>query len=278
MPRANPSRATRALLAAFVIGSLSAVGDCDARTLDSLPGVYDVVRPAVTLGTRSVHAVYVMQRNPRHPHYFIVFATGDGGWRGTSNAVFEHLADDGYAVAGFSAQEILKPVKQSGQRIRIAQATAGYAQLFAHAKHDLGVPADAAMIVVGFSRGATVVAFTAVSRTLREGLAGAIAIALTRETDYLKAPEAADRLPEIQVDDRDRMQIYPALELMGTTPLAVIQSTNDGYVPAAESRRLLGPDTPTLRLYEVRAKNHQFRSGREALLEDLDDALRWIER
>jgi fermentation-respiration switch protein FrsA (DUF1100 family) len=249
----------------------------DASRAHTLPGVYDVTRQAVTLGARSVHATYVKPLNPRHPRYFVVFATGDGGWRGTSSAVFEHLADDGYAVAGFRAPEIMKPVKESGQRIRIAEATADYAQLFANAKRDLGVPPDAALIVVGFSRGATVVAFTAVSRTLRQGLAGAIAIALTRESDYLKAPEPEDRLPEIRVDKKDRMQLYPALELIGSTPFAVIQSSNDRYVPAAESRELLGPDTPTLRLYEVPARNHRFGGGRAALLTDLDDALRWIE-
>jgi hypothetical protein len=68
------------------------------------------------------------------------------------------------------------------------------------------------------------------------------------------------------------------LKLLGSTPLAVIQSTNDSYVPSAESRQLLGPDTATLRLYEVQAKNHGFSDARPKLMQDLDDALRWIEQ
>jgi dipeptidyl aminopeptidase/acylaminoacyl peptidase len=146
------------------------------------------------------------------------------------------------------------------------------------AKHDLGVSPEAAMIVVGFSRGATMVAFTAINPTLRQDLAGAVAMGLTRESDYLRAPPPGSRPPEIQVDKKDRIQIYPALELIGSTPLAVIQSTKDRYVPAAESRKLLGPDTPTRRLYEVEARNHRFSGGREQLLRDLDDALEWMER
>ncbi len=62
----------------------------------------------------------------------------------------------------------------------------------------------------------------------------------------------------------------------GRFPLAVIQSTNDGYVRSAESRRLMGPDTPTRRLYEVESRNHSFGGGTDTLMRDLDDAMAWI--
>jgi hypothetical protein len=39
----------------------------------------------------------------------------------------------------------------------------------------------------------------------------------------------------------------------------------------------MGPDTPALRLYEVKARNHGFDGGRDRMLADLDDALEWIE-
>lgn len=110
---------------------------------------------------------------------------------------------------------------------------------------------------------------------LRDGVGGAVAIALTREADNLHAPKDESR---IQVDDQGRIQLYPALKFLGSTRLAVIQSTNDSYVPAAESRQLLGADTPTLRLYTVEAKDHGFSDARDRLMQDLDDALRWIER
>jgi hypothetical protein len=60
--------------------------------------------------------------------------------------------------------------------------------------------------------------------------------------------------------------------------MAVIQSTHDSYVPAAESRKLLGPDTQRLRLYEVESRDHGFSDAREPLLKDLDDALAWIQQ
>ena len=120
-------------------------------------------------------------------------------------------------------------------------------------------------------------AFTAVHPELQGEIAGAVAIALTREADYLHVPER-ERGPAIQVDNQGRLQLYPAVKLLGTRRMAVIQSTHDSYVPAAESRQLLGPDTPTLRLYEVESKNHGFSDARDKLMEDLDGALRWVEQ
>jgi hypothetical protein len=106
-------------------------------------------------------------------------------------------------------------------------------------------------------------------------MAGTVAIALTREEEYVR-PTTSRRRSELTVDDQG-LQIYPSLAAVKGTRLAVIQSTNDHYIKAAESRALLGPDTPERRLYAVEARNHLFGGGRDALMRDLDDALGWIE-
>lgn len=250
---------------------------CGGR-LTSRPGVFDASRQEITAVGRKYHATYVKPTTPRQPEALIVFFTGDAGWLGVSGAVFDHLAESGYPLVGFSSRELLKPIKQSGHRVSIAATADRDAEALAHAKRDLGLPESTPVILVGNSRGASGVVIAAVQPRMQEGVAGAIAIALTRESDYLRAPDPKDRPPEIQVDDQERIQLYPALRLMGSIPFAVIQSTGDDYVPSAESRRLLGPDAPTRRLYEVQAKNHGFSGGRDVLLKDLDDALAWIEK
>jgi dienelactone hydrolase len=259
-----------------IVLCLIVLAGCGCARLPSKPGEYAVSVQAMETDDGELHATYVRPVEPRHPGYLIVFATGDAGWLGASGAVFRHLAEQGYTIAGFSAPEALEPIKRSGQRVSTAQAALGLKELYARAKRDLRLPDSTPIIIVGFSRGATAVAFTALHPELRGGVEGAVAIALTREADYLRAPEG-ERRPELQVDDQGRIQIYPALKLLGSTRLAVIQSTNDPYVPAAESRQLLGPDTPTLRLYAVEARNHGFSNARDRLMQDLDDALQWIE-
>jgi predicted esterase len=243
--------------------------------LQSQPGVYDIIKEPLKAGPRKIHLIYGRPVQPKHPEYLVVFATGDGGWRGVSSEVFAHLAAEGFAVAGIDSPEALKPVKRAGEKMSTAQAAERVKAAFADAKDDLGLPPSTPVIVVGFSRGATLVAFAALHPELRDDLGGAIALALTREVDYLRAPPA-ERSPNIQVDAKGRIQIYPALKLLGSTPVAVIQSTSDPYVPSAESRQLLGPDTATLRLYQVEAKNHRFGGARDKLIADVDDAMSWI--
>lgn len=224
---------------------------------------------------RDLHATYVCPEQDRHPGYLVIFVTGDDGWFGTSRAVFTHLADEGYTLAGFSAPEALSGVDDS-DRVSTGRAAQGLKALYGQAKEHLGLPDSTPIVMVGFSRGASAVAFTAVHPELRDDVKGAVAIALTREADYLQASENERELG-VKVDDQDRIQLYPALKFLGSAPLAVIQSTNDSYVPAAESRQLLGADTPTLRLYQVESEDHGFSNARDKLMHDLDDALRWIE-
>jgi len=263
----------KALLAATC---LIVVAGCAGARLSSKPGEYDVTVQPIQTAQGHIHATYVRPVRPRHPDYLVVFATGDDGWFGTSRALFSHLADAGYELAGFSAPEALGDIPSSGERVSTARAAQGLKALYARAKQDLDLPDSTPIVIVGFSRGASVVAFTAVHPELRGNVKGAVAIALTREADYLHATQE-ERNNGVQVDAEDRIQLYPTLKFLGSTPLAVIQSTHDSYVPAAESRQLLGPDTSTLRLYTVAADDHGFSDARDKLMQDLDDALHWVE-
>ena len=95
---------------------LAFVGCSGARPA-SKTGVYAVTVQSVCTMRRDTHATYVHPVADRHPGYLVVFVTGDDGWFGTSRAIFGHLADEGYTLAGFSAPEALRDVARSGERI-----------------------------------------------------------------------------------------------------------------------------------------------------------------
>jgi hypothetical protein len=248
-----------------------------AGHLTSKPGVYDASHESIELPKRTFDITYVKPAVPRAPVALVVYATGDAGWMGASGDIFEHLAEQGYYLAGFDSRKAIAPNRKTGERMSIPDAGVTLDAMFTHAKRALGLPESTPVIVTGDSRGATMVIFAAAETHVRDGVSGAVAIALTREADYLLAPAPADRDPAIEVDDKGRIQVYPVLKRLDSIPIAVIQSTHDRYVPSAESRRLMGPDTPMLRLYEVKARNHGFDGGRDQLLADLDDAMKWIE-
>lgn len=256
--------------------SLLALAGCFDSQLASKPGAYQVTSDQLPGSKRPIPVVLVHPIHDQHPGFLVVYTTGDDGWSGTSAALFKHLADQGYMVAGFSAPEIIEPLVHEGKLIHTRDAARGLEEMYALARRRLGLAATTPVVVVGFSRGATSVAYTAVHPELQDDFAGGVAIALTREADYLRVPEKA-RGPAVQVDSEGRLQMYPAVKLLAKKRLAVIQSTGDSYVRAAESRQLLGPDTPTLRLYTVESKNHGFSDAQDKLMSDLDDALQWVE-
>src|SRR5215510_4779252 len=205
----------------LVLGIALACSACAG--LRSQLGVYEITKDSIKEGPRRISMIYAKPSTVKHPDYLVVFATGDGGWRSVSLDVFDHLAALGYMCAGINSPEAVKPVKRAGEKMSTAQAAERVGASFADAKKAFGLPESTPVIVVGFSRGATLVAFSALHPELRNQVRGAIALALTREADYLRAPPA-ERAPDVLVDDQGRIQIYPALKSMGSAPVAVIQS------------------------------------------------------
>jgi hypothetical protein len=263
---------TRLLIASCVV----IVAGCVDSHLASKAGAYEVKSESLAGPHHTIPVVLVHPLLDRHPGYLAVFVTGDDGWSGTSAAVFQHLADQGYALVGFSAPEILEQVVSGGHLVSTRDAVRGLQEMYTLSRRRLGLAQNTPLITIGFSRGASVIAFAAMHPELQENSAGAVAIALTRQADYLYVAPGEKRRG-VQIDKHGRLLLYPAVKLLTTERIAVIQSTHDSYVPAAESRQLLGPDTPTLRLYSVESKNHGFRDAREQLMSDLDHALRWVQ-
>jgi fermentation-respiration switch protein FrsA (DUF1100 family) len=271
--------AARAASCTFVVGLalplLAGITSCDAG-LSSKPGLYEVRKDTFSRPDREIHLTLVKPEHPQSPQLLVLFATGDAGWMGASGDIFEHMAEAGYALVGFNSHEAVKQALYTGGRIDPAQAGADIEAIIVQSLRVLALPEKTRTIVTGDSRGASLVVFAGGNKRVQDRVAGAVAIALTREVDYMPTPPPEMLSPTIQVDAKGRIQTYPAIARLGPIPIAVIQSKGDKYVPSAEARGLFGPDTPTRRLYEVEAKNHGFSGGRDQLMRNLDEALKWI--
>ncbi len=237
---------------------------------------YDERKEELRFPNRSIGLWCAKPTNPHSPTFLVIFASGDGGLHGVSKAIYEHIAEQGHYVAAYSSREALARVKSTGKFLTFPEAASAVTTLLREAKRLLELPDSTPTIVSGCSRGASMVVFAAGEPSLKPQICGAVAMALTRESDYVTPPAPAERDAYIKLDDKGGVLLYPALDRLGSIPIAVIQSTNDSYVRSAESRQLMGPDTPTRRLYEVQSSNHSFGGGKDKLLRDLDDALNWI--
>jgi hypothetical protein len=72
------------------------------------------------------------------------------------------------------------------------------------------------------------------------------------------------------------IEMYPLLTRMPPPRLVVIQSSGDGYLPAARARELFGSDSTAKRLMTVDARNHRFSGGESRFAAALVEALEWV--
>jgi fermentation-respiration switch protein FrsA (DUF1100 family) len=207
----------------------------------------------------------------------LVYATGDGGWHRKDLAAYHHLVDFGYPTVGFDAHDY---VTHLGARDTTtpARLAADYQRIISTAKELLHLPADYPVVLVGVSRGAGLSVVAAGQRGLRPSISGVLAVALTKEEEYVKMLRRL-RLrgrPLVGVGP-EMVEVYDYLPRLGSVPIAVIQSTRDDYLPADEARALFGPDNPHRWFQPVQARNHSFGGARTQLYDAMSRSLNWID-
>jgi hypothetical protein len=203
----------------------------------------------------------------------LVFATGDGGMRRKDLETYRHLAESGYPIVGFDSRDYVTHLGAEATTTP-AKLAADYQRIIDTARQVLHVSAAYPVVLVGVSRGAGLSVVAAGQRALSRSLAGVVAIALTKEEEYVRwfkrhrGGDGAER--GVTVD------VYEYLPHLGDLPLAVIQSTHDNYLPAAAARALFGPDSAHRRFRAIDAGNHSFRGARSELYEAMRAAVAWV--
>ncbi len=214
----------------------------------------------------------------------VLYATGDGGWFGTAVDMFHAMAAHGYRTVGFSARAFLRIERPPHAPLSPRQLGDDYLTILAAARSALGVSPATPAILTGWSRGAAFAAIAASQPALRAGTRGVVAIGLAADEDLAIGDDDNDDGPGD--DDVEASASLPAgpfrpyahLHQLAPLRCAVIQAEHDDYLPAADARALLGPDTPGRRLYAVAARNHRFSGGRDAFAAALTSALRWVDQ
>ena len=205
----------------------------------------------------------------------LVYATGDGGWHRKDLAVFHQLTSFGYPTVGFDAHDYVTHLgaRDSTTPVRLA---ADYERIIRTAKETLQLPADYPVVLVGVSRGAGLSVVAAGQRGLRPSIAGVLAVALTKEEEYVKMLRRLRRRGRPPTGP-EMVEVYDYLPRLAGMPIAVIQSTRDNYLPAAAARALFGPDNPHRWFQSVQARNHSFGGARPQLYGAMDRSLTWID-
>jgi pimeloyl-ACP methyl ester carboxylesterase len=220
--------------------------------------------------------------NPLQPppnHVLIVYATGDGGWFGLGTDLFNWLQEWNYPAVGFSSRSYLKNLARVSDTVTTtpARLAQDYAQIIGFAESRLGLPSTTPVILVGLSRGAGLSVVAAGEGSLDSRLAGVLAIALTKEEEHVVRRRLGFSFAgHAGMPQTIEIQTYTYLNRFLHLPVMVIQSTRDGYLPAARARELFGPDTPLRRLISIEAANHSFGNACPILYQDARLGLEWI--
>lgn len=208
----------------------------------------------------------------------LLYATGDGGWRGKDVETYRRMIRWGYPVAGFSAPSYLEHLGFVSGTTTPGRLARDYQRLIEFANATLSLPTGTRTILVGMSRGAGLAVVAAGRPELNAELAGVLAVALTKEEEYVrqyrvKFGKSPSDMPRREVVE---FQTYEHLDRLRSLPLVVIQSTGDNYLPADAARGLFGPDTALRRLFAIQSRDHSFTDAREALFERMAGSLAWI--
>jgi pimeloyl-ACP methyl ester carboxylesterase len=208
----------------------------------------------------------------------LLYATGDGGWRGKDKAVYNQIITWGYPAAGFSAPDYLNHLGFVSGTTTPARLARDYQRLIEFAKASLDLPPATPTILVGVSRGAGLAVVAAGRPETRSELAGVLAVALTKEEEYVRHYRVRRGASPSDMPRRElvEFQTYEFLDRLRSVPLVVIQSTNDSYLPAGAARELFGPDTALRRLYAIEASDHSFGGARQELYDRMASSLEWI--
>jgi hypothetical protein len=244
-------------------------------SVETIPGLLEFDRTIVlNEHGQSLHFA-IPPGPPRGP--LLIYATGDAGWRFKDLALYHAIVSWGRPVAGFSAREY---VTHFGTDTTTPERLGrDYLAIITMARAELHLPPHHPVILVGVSRGAGLSVVAAGERAVRDQLSGVLAIALTREEEYVHGRRLTpDARVLLDPEETSMVQVYEYLPRLGLLPISIVQSTHDEYLPANEARALFGPDTDQRRLDAVAARDHNFSDARQVMYVAAHDALTWIEQ
>jgi pimeloyl-ACP methyl ester carboxylesterase len=208
----------------------------------------------------------------------LMYATGDGGWRGKDLDTYRKLVSWNYPTVGFSSPDYLNHLPHGSETTTPTRLARDFGAIIHFAKASLMLSAETPVILVGVSRGAGLAVVAAGQGALRGELGGVVAVALTKEEEHVRRLR---RILGNPAQSRARtpvmIETYEYLPLLGAEPVSVIQSTHDSYLPADAARVLFGPDTERRQFHAIEARDHSFGDARAAMYDAIHASLVWID-
>lgn len=203
----------------------------------------------------------------------VIVSSGDGGWIHLGPHVAEWLAARGYSVFGFDAKAYLAGFTAEHSALRPYEEPGDYKVLAGVASAATGRKP----ILIGVSEGAGLSVLAANDPDTKAAIAGVIAIGLPEVNEL--GWRWKDSLTYLTHHPPNE-PVFSAAGLAGGVaplPLALVQSTHDEFVPAADTRRIFDRAAAPKQLWVIDASNHRFSDNLTEFDARLLEALEWVQ-
>jgi fermentation-respiration switch protein FrsA (DUF1100 family) len=204
-------------------------------------------------------------------HGSVLFAPGDGGWRGFAIDIAQVMAKAGYDVYGLDTKRYLesftgKTALHETDVMKDLREIAGW----------IGQGQATRVSLVGWSEGAGLCLLGAASSEGKSVFNGLITLGLP-ETNIL-GWRTMDYLSWItkKTPNEPVFRSLDYIHRVTPLPLWMIQSIKDEYVPLDKSRGLFSAALEPKRFSTIDANNHRFEGNQSELFRLIQEGLRWL--
>ena len=207
------------------------------------------------------------------PHAAILFAPGDGGWRGFALTIAQTLAAAGYDVYGLDTRRYLQSFTGDA-----ALTTVDIASDFGQIANRVSQNRQERVILMGWSEGAGLGLVAAAAPANHDRLRGLVAIGTPQAS--LLAWHWKDVLAELRntMPNEPTFNSSDFIANISPLPLFMIASAHDEYISVPTTQALFAAAREPKRLVVINGSDHKYGGKSEEFFRALREALHWVEQ
>ncbi len=220
---------------------------------------------------RGVELTLRVQGSPGAPCAALL-SSGDGGYVHLAPEVAALLVERGCYVLGLDSRAYLSSFTARGGPLHPDEVRRDYAALV----DALVGGGRARPLLAGVSEGAALSVLAAGDQALRARIGGVLAFGLPDVNELGWRWRDALIYFTKKVPNEPTFRVRDVVADVAPAPLAVLQSSQDEFVPRADTEAIFGQARDPKRLWLIDASNHRFTGARAELSRCLDAALAWM--
>jgi type IV secretory pathway VirJ component len=201
----------------------------------------------------------------------VILSSGDGGWIHLGPQVAQMLAARGFFVVGIDSKAYLESFTSATAALTPGDVARDFRTLIDYASRATGQQP----LLVGISEGAGLSVLAAADPSMAT-LPGVVAIGVGDRNELAWRWKDDVIYLTHGVPGEPTFSVRALADRVAPTPLALISSTHDEYVPEGEVDRIMAAARAPKRLWMIDAADHRFSDQQEQLARCLADAIAWV--